>query len=77
MWWEQRPEQPNVGQVKKIIDVIKESQATTKIARSIRYIRREKQATAQCVQYATLGEEKRGCACTHRHFWKAGGLPEE
>ena len=39
---EQRPRQPNLEQVKKITDVIKESQATTEITSSIRYIKRKK-----------------------------------
>ena len=42
LYQEQRLKQPNLEQVKKIIDVIKESQATTKITSSIRYIQRIK-----------------------------------
>jgi hypothetical protein len=59
--WEQRP---NLEHVKEIISVIKGSQATTKIARSIRYIKRENEpATEQPVQYAVLGKKELGCAC--------------
>lgn len=78
---EQGPRQANLEQVKEIIDVIKESQATTEITSSIRYIKRKKTSYRTRVQYAILCEGKSGdvlvCAQIFLGGWGKMGTGEE
>lgn len=62
-------------QVKEIIDVIKESQATTEITSSIRYIKRKKNKLQNNVYNMPFSVKARVGMCLYmlRYFWEDGG----